>query len=105
MPPRDDYDMPLKMYINCGDGEYKEIGKIPTITLSPDTVMMEEPMYKLQDIDFDSTYEIKTRIRYCRGLLDTMCGVPSIHAWRYTRLCRRHKEKERRKKLKGEKVK
>ena len=104
MPPRDDYDMPLMFYFKIGD-ERREIGDIPTITIDPDHVIMDEPMYKLKDIDFDNTYEIKARIRYCKGLFDSMCGVDSIHAWRYKRWCKRHKEKERRKRLKGEKVK
>lgn len=104
MPPRDDYDMPLMFYFKIGD-ELREIGDIPTITIDTDHVIMDEQTYMPMDFCLDSSCEIKAYTRYIHGLFDSMCGVDSIHAWRYKRWCKRRKEKERRKKLKGEKVK
>lgn len=99
MPPFIDCDYgSMKFYVYGPEGK-TEISLADTKVIEVEPIYNEE-MYSLQDIDFESVMEITVRIRYSRGLFDSLCGIQSIHAWRYKRLCKRHKEKERRRRLK-----
>ena len=100
MPPKSDLDYSnLKIMYRDLDGNLHEMNPIGTAEVIPDSAH-ENPfsdLLKPQEMSF--TMGVHTK--YAKGMLDCLCGRRWTRAaWRYLRLEGRHKEKERRKKLK-----
>ena len=100
MPPKSDLDYSiLKFMYKDSDGKLHEMNPIGTAEVIEDP-KWENPYSKLlQPVEMNLTMCIHTK--YAKGMFDCLCG------WRWTRAARRflrlvarHKEKERREKLK-----
>ena len=84
------------LYYHAGNGEYVKVGTIQEISL-PET---QQPS---NAIEFSASIEFSAQGKVRKGVFDCIAGkFYTLAAMRYARLCIRHKEKERRRKLKYE---
>ena len=103
MPPRSDDLYPMKFAVRDENGNLIELGDKPITQYEgvPDCCGFEIPTFFR---DREVSFTVSCRMRYARGGMDYLCGqYYTKAAWRFLRLAARHKEKERRKKLKEEK--
>lgn len=103
MPPKSDLDYSnLKIMYKDSDGKLHEMNPIGTAEVIEDP-KWENPYGKLLQPE-EMNFTMGIRMKYAKGMFDCLCGRRWTRAaWRYLRLEGRHKEKERRKKLKEEK--
>lgn len=82
------------LYYHAGNGEYVKVGEIQEISLPE----IQQPS---NAIEFSASIEFSAQGKVRKGAFDCLVGkfyTPA--AMRYARLCIRHKEKQRRRRLK-----